>query len=61
MLQRDAIDRLDMTRLLMEPEVLESLQPDVNLVADLIAMSGVIPAKTRETARAVVRKVVEEL
>lgn len=60
-LQRDAIDRLDMTRLLMEPEVLESLQPDVNLVADLIAMSGVIPAKTRETARAVVRKVVDEL
>jgi Mg-chelatase subunit ChlD len=60
-LQRDAIDRLDMTRLLMEPEVLESLQPDVHLVADLIAMSGVIPAKTRETARAVVRKVVDEL
>lgn len=60
-LQRDAIDRLDMTRLLMEPEILESLQPDVHLVADLIAMSGVIPAKTRETARAVVRKVVDEL
>jgi Mg-chelatase subunit ChlD len=60
-LQRDAIERLDMTRLLMEPEVLQSLQPDVHLVADLIAMSGVIPAKTRETARAVVRKVVDEL
>jgi Mg-chelatase subunit ChlD len=60
-LQRDAIERLDMTRLLMEPEILESLQPDVHLVADLIAMSGVIPAKTRETARAVVRKVVDEL
>lgn len=60
-LQRDAIDRLDMTRLLMEPEILQSLQPDVHLVADLIAMSGVIPAKTRETARAVVRKVVDEL
>jgi hypothetical protein len=38
-LQRDAIERLDMTRLLMEPEVLESLQPDVHLVADLISMS----------------------
>jgi Mg-chelatase subunit ChlD len=60
-LQRDAIERLDMTRLLMEPEVLDSLKPDVHLVADLIAMSGVIPAKTRETARQVVRKVVNEL
>ncbi|MFC4308207.1 VWA domain-containing protein [Steroidobacter flavus] len=60
-LQRDAIERLDMTRLLMEPEVLESLKPDVHLIADLIAMSGMIPAKTRETARQVVRKVVNEL
>jgi Mg-chelatase subunit ChlD len=60
-MQRDAIERLDMTRLLMEPEMLESLQPDVHLVADLIALSGSIPAKTRDTARAVVRKVVEAL
>jgi Mg-chelatase subunit ChlD len=60
-MQRDAIERLDMTRLLMEPEMLASLQPDVHLVADLIAMSGAIPAKTRDTARAVVRKVVDAL
>jgi Mg-chelatase subunit ChlD len=60
-MQRDAIERLDMTRLLMEPEMLESLQPDVHLVADLIALSGSIPARTRDTARAVVRKVVEAL
>jgi Mg-chelatase subunit ChlD len=60
-LQRDAIERLDLKRLLMEPEVLETLLPDVHLVADLIAMSRVIPAKTRDTARAVVRKVVEQL
>ena len=60
-MQRDAIERLDMTRLLMEPEMLESLQPDVHLVADLIALSSSIPAKTRDTARAVVRKVVEAL
>jgi Mg-chelatase subunit ChlD len=60
-MQRDAIERLDLTRMLMEPEMLESLQPDVHLVADLIALSGSIPAKTRETARQVVRKVVEAL
>ncbi len=60
-MQRDAIERLDMKRLLMEPEMLESLEPDVHLVADLIALSGSIPAKTRETARAVVKKVVDAL
>jgi Mg-chelatase subunit ChlD len=60
-MQRDAIERLDMKRLLLEPEVLESLQPDVHLVADLIAMSGVIPAKTRDTAKIVVGRVVDAL
>lgn len=60
-LQRDAFERLDMARMLLEPEMLEAVQPDVKLVADLIALSGMIPAKTRDTARQVVRKVVDEL
>lgn len=60
-MQRDAFERLDMKRMLLEPEMLESLQPDVHLVADLIALSGSIPAKTRDTARQVVRRVVDEL
>lgn len=60
-MQRDALERLDMKRMLMEPELLEGLQPDVHLVADLIALSGSIPAKTRDTARQVVRRVVDEV
>lgn len=60
-MQRDAIDRLDLTRLLTEPEMLESLQPDVHLVATLISLSRAIPARTRDTARAVVRRVVDDL
>jgi Mg-chelatase subunit ChlD len=60
-MQRDAFERLDMRRMLMEPEMLDAVQPDVRLVADLIALSGTIPAKTRDTARQVVRRVVEEL
>lgn len=60
-MQRDAIERLDMKNLLTEPEMLETLEPDVHLVADLIALSGSIPAKTRDTARMVVKKVVDAL
>lgn len=60
-MQKDALDRLDMQKMLLEPELLEAVQPDVNLVANLISLSGVIPAKTKDTARAVVRKVVDEL
>lgn len=60
-MQRDAIERLDMKKLLLEPEMLEAVQPDVHLVATLMALRGMLPAKTRDTARAVVRKVVDEL
>jgi len=60
-MQRDAFERLDMQRMLMEPEMLEAVQPSVHLVANLIALAGSIPARTRETARHVVRRVVDEL
>jgi Mg-chelatase subunit ChlD len=60
-IQQDAIRRLDLERLLLEPEVLETVEPDVHLVGTLIALGRVIPERTRATARMVVRKVVDEL
>jgi len=60
-LQRDAIDRLGLSRLLLEPELLEAAQPDVHLVSTLVALNQAIPEKSRETARQVVRKVVNDL
>ena len=60
-MQKDALDRLKLHQLLLEPELLEAVEPDVHLVANLLALRGVIPAATRETARIVVRKVVDEL
>jgi Mg-chelatase subunit ChlD len=60
-MQQDALERLDLKRMLLEPEMLAAVEPDVHLVANLLALNGVMPAKTRETARIVVRRVVEEL
>lgn len=60
-MQRDALERLNMRDMLLEPEMLKGMQPDVHLVANLIALSKVIPAKTRDTARMVVRSVVDAL
>lgn len=60
-LQRDAIECLNLRQLLLEPELLTEVEPDVNLVATLMALKNVIPARTKETARAVVRRVVEAL
>ena len=60
-MQKDALERLRLNELLLEPEMLSQVQPDVHLVANLLSLGSVIPAKTKETARLVVRKVVEEL
>ena len=60
-MQRDAFDRLDIKQMLLEPEMLEAVEPDVHLVATLLALSGILPAKIKETARIVVRRVVEDL
>ena len=60
-MQRDAMDRLGLRQLLLEPELLESVQPDVHLVGTLLSLNQAIPARSRETARAVVRHVVDEL
>ncbi|WP_371681185.1 VWA domain-containing protein [Streptomyces sp. NBC_01276] len=60
-MQRDAIDRLGLSALLLEPEMLEAVEPDVHLVGTLLSLNKAMPDTTRETARAVVRKVVEEL
>lgn len=60
-MQEDAIERLNLTQLLFEPEMLESVEPDVNLVGTLLTLKGVMPAKAKDAARAVVRKVVDDL
>ena len=60
-MQQDALERLNLRRMLLEPEMLQAVEPDVHLVADLLSLGGVMPAKTKETARIVVRRVVEEL
>jgi Mg-chelatase subunit ChlD len=60
-MQQDALERLGLRRMLLEPELLQAVEPDVHLVATLLSLSRVMPNKTRDTARAVVRKVVEDL
>jgi Mg-chelatase subunit ChlD len=60
-MQQDAIKRLNLHAMLMEKEMLESVEPDVHLVATLMTLSRAIPEKTKDTARRVVKRVVDEL
>jgi Mg-chelatase subunit ChlD len=60
-MQRDAVERLGLTRLLLEPELLVAVEPDVHLVSTLLSLNDVIPEHTKQTARDVVGKVVAGL
>ena len=60
-MQRDAIDRLNLTQLLLEPELLGSVTPDVHLVGTLLSLNKVMPERTKQTAREVVGTVVREI
>lgn len=60
-MQQDALNKLNLRRLLSQPEFLEAIEPDVQLVANLLALRRVMPSKTKETAKEVVRQVVEKL
>jgi Mg-chelatase subunit ChlD len=60
-MQKDAMDRLGLHQLLLEPEMMEAVEPDVHLVGTLLSLNRVMPDQARESARAVVRRVVDDL
>ncbi|KRE59874.1 VWA domain-containing protein [Paenibacillus sp. Soil750] len=60
-IQSDAIERKGLKQLLFEPELLSQVKPDIQMVATLMALKGKIPEKTKETARLLVKAVVDEI
>ena len=60
-IQKDAFERKGLRQMLIEAEFLATVEADVNLIADLVSLRGVMPDKTKETARIVIAKVVKEL
>ena len=60
-IQADAIERKGLTKLLVEPETLASIKPDISIVSTLMALKGQIPEKSKETARELVKAVVDEI
>jgi Mg-chelatase subunit ChlD len=60
-MQRDALDRLGLRRMLGEPELLEAIEPDIELVGQLLALSAALPDRARDAARTVVRRLTDDL
>ncbi len=59
--QNDAIERKGLKQLLLEPELLEGLEPDLNLASTLLMLKDQIPKKSKESARKFIRRIVEEI
>ncbi|SET34620.1 VWA domain-containing protein [Paenibacillus sp. NFR01] len=60
-IQNDAMERKGWKQLLLEPELLASVKPDIAMVGTLLSLKGKIPEKTKDTARRLVQTLVDEL
>jgi Mg-chelatase subunit ChlD len=60
-MQADAIERLNLARMLLEPEMLDAVEPDIHLVGTLLTLNKVMPERSKRAARMVVAKVVADL
>lgn len=60
-MQQDALDKIGLRKLLRHPDLLAEIEPDVQLVSQILSLNRVIPVATRETAREIVQEVVDEV
>ena len=60
-IQMDAIERLGLVELLAEAEVAEVIEPNIELVSTLLALKNSLPEEVKETARLVIKKIVDRI
>lgn len=60
-IQGDAMHRCGLSQLMFEPELLENLEPDVNLAATILMLKDQIPKRSKDSVRKFIRKIVEEI
>src|ERR1041384_2719591 len=47
-MQQDALERLNLRQMLLEPELLMAVEPDVHLAATLLSLNTILPERARE-------------
>lgn len=60
-IQADAMERCGLKQLIFEPELLENLEPDVNLAATILLLKDQVPKGSKESVREFMKKIVEEI
>lgn len=59
--QADAMERCGLKQLMFEPEVLENLEPDMNLASTILLLKDQIPKQSKDSVREYIKKIVEEI
>lgn len=60
-IQGDAMTRCGLKQLIFEPELLENLEPDINLASTILLLKDQIPKRSKESVRIFIQKIVEEI
>lgn len=59
--QADAMERCGLKQLIFEPELLENLEPDMNLATTILLLKDQVPKRSKENVREFMKKIVEEI
>lgn len=60
-LQKDALTKYGIDEMLTNPDILRTLEPDINLLAKLLTFRGIIPQAVKAQADEIIRKTVEQI
>ncbi len=60
-IQSDAMERCGLRQMLFEPELLEKVEPDIQLASRILMLKDQIPQRSKESVRAFIGKIVEEI
>ena len=60
-IQNDAMTRCGLKQLIFEPEILENVEPDISLASAILTLKEMIPERSKESVRAFIKKIVDEI
>lgn len=60
-IQNDAMNRCRLKQLIFEPELLENIEPDINLASTILTLKEMIPKRSKDSVRAFIKKIVEQI
>lgn len=60
-LQKDALNKYGIDEILANPEVIQSLEPDINLLSKLLTFRGIIPPALKSQVDEIIKKTADEI